>query len=97
QIGGKEMEIGCYYQRAGQWLAAAYHFCNVGEKYQTTRHTPEALGRLVECNLALGLPDEARKNASVLGANFPDTYWYMEALKVLGQETRRTERTASRK
>ena len=97
QLAGKEMEIGRYYQRAGQWLAATYHFKNVVEKYQTTTHTPEALERLVECNLALGLPDEARKNASVLGANFPDTYWYKQALKLLGSEQRQTRRTASRK
>ena len=97
QIAGKEMEVGRYYQRAGQWLAATYHFKNVVDRYQTTTHTPEALERLVECNLALGLPDEARKNASVLGANFADTYWYRQALKLLGQETRQTRRTASRK
>jgi outer membrane protein assembly factor BamD len=97
QIAGKEMEVGRYYQRAGQWLASTYHFRNVVEKYQTTTHTPEALERLVESNLALGLPDEARKNASVLGANFPDTYWYKQSLKLLGQENRHTERTASRK
>jgi outer membrane protein assembly factor BamD len=98
QIAGKEMEVGRYYQRAGQWLAATYHFRAVVEKYQTTTHTPEALERLVECNLALGLPDEARKNGSVLGANFPGTYWYRQALRLLGKEQQQTQRkTASRK
>ena len=86
QLAGKEMEIGRYYQRAGQWLAATYHFRNVVEQYQTTSHTPEALERLVECNLALGLPDEAHKNGAVLGANFPDTFWYRQSLRLLGKE-----------
>ena len=62
------MEVGRYYQRSGQWLAATYRFRNVVDKYQTSSHAPEALERLVECNLALGIPDEARKNAAVLGA-----------------------------
>jgi outer membrane protein assembly factor BamD len=96
QIAGKEMEIGRFYQRSGQWLAATYHFRNIVDKYQTTTHTPEALERLVECNLALGLPDEARKNAAVLGANFPDTFWYRQSLRLLLKEQQQT-RTASRK
>jgi outer membrane protein assembly factor BamD len=90
QLAGKEMEIGRYYQRAGQWLAATYHFKNVVDQYQTTTHTPEALERLVECDLALGLPDEARKNAAVLGANFADTYWYRQSLRLLLKEQRQT-------
>src|SRR5437763_3215181 len=96
QLAGKEMEIGRFYQRSGQWLAASYHFRNVVDKYQTTTHTPEALERLVECNLALGLPDEARKHAAVLGANFPDTFWYRQSLRLLIKEQQQT-RTASRK
>ena len=66
-LAGKEMEIGRFYQRSGQWLAATYRFRDVVDKYQTTSHTPEALERLVECYLALGIPDEARKAAAVLG------------------------------
>src|SRR5881398_1432680 len=50
-LGGKEMEVGRYYQRSGQWLAATYRFRSVVDKYQTTSHTPEALERLVECYL----------------------------------------------
>ena len=50
------MEIGRFYQRSGQWLAATYRFRKVVDKYQTTSHTPEALERLVECYLALGVP-----------------------------------------
>ncbi|MEO6226170.1 MAG: outer membrane protein assembly factor BamD [Sphingomicrobium sp.] len=97
-LAGKEMEIGRFYQRSGQWVAATYRFRTVIEQYPTTSHTPEALERLVECNLALGLPDEARKSAAVLGTNYPGTYWYRQSLRLLlkGQaQTRR--RTASAK
>jgi outer membrane protein assembly factor BamD len=93
-LAGKEMEVGRFYQRSGQWLAATYHFREVIDKYQTTSQAPEALERLVECNLALGIPDEARRNAAVLGANFAGSPWYKQALKLLNQEQRRT---ASRK
>jgi outer membrane protein assembly factor BamD len=97
-LAGKEMEVGRFYQRSGQWLAATYRFRDVIDKYQTTSHTPEALERLVECYLALGLPDEAHKSAAVLGANFPETYWYRQSLKLLGVEQKHTHpRTASRK
>src|SRR5438270_2091371 len=97
QLAGKEMDIGRFYQRSGQWLAATYHFRTVVDKYQTTTNTPEALERLVECNLALGLPDEARQNGAVLGANFPDPFWYRQALRLLGKEQQVQRRTASRK
>jgi outer membrane protein assembly factor BamD len=97
-LAGKEMEVGRFYQRSGQWLAATYRFREVIDKYQTSSHTPEALERLVECNLALGIPDEARKNAAVLGTNYPESYWYKQSLRLLGAEQRRTQpRTASRK
>ena len=89
-LAGKEMEIGRYYQRSGQWLAATYRFKNVVDSYQTSSHTPEALERLVECNLALGLPDEARKNAAVLGKNYAGTYWYRQSLRLLLQEQKKT-------
>ena len=92
------MEVGRYYQRSGQWLAATYRFRDVVDKYQTTTHTAEALERLVECNLALGIPDEARRNAAVLGRNYPGSYWYKQSLKLLGEEQHHTQRrTASAK
>ena len=56
----------------GNWLAATYRFRDVVDKYQTTSHAPEALERLVESYLALGMPDEARKAAAVLGKNYPE-------------------------
>ena len=89
-LGGKEMDIGRYYERAGQWLAATYHFRAVVDNYQTTSHAPEALERLVECYLALGIPDEAWKAAAVLGKNYPGTYWYRQSLRLLRAEQSHT-------
>ena len=77
------MEIGRFYQRSGNWLAATNRFRDVVDKYQTTSHTPEALERLVECYLALGIPDEARKAAAVLGANYPGSPWYKRAYRLI--------------
>ena len=82
-LAGKEMEIGRFYQRSGNWLAATNRFRTVIEKYQTTSHTPEALHRLVESYLALGIPVEARKAAVVLGANYPDSVWYHRAYRLI--------------
>src|SRR3546814_6500643 len=70
-LAGKEMEIGRFYERRSQWLAATLRFRKVVDKYQTTTHTPEALMRLTESYLALGIPEEAKKAAAVLGANYP--------------------------
>jgi outer membrane protein assembly factor BamD len=75
-LAGKEMEIGRYYLNRGQYLAAMNRFKRVVDKYQTTTHVPEALERLVECDLALGLGDEAKANAAVLGYNYPGSEWY---------------------
>jgi outer membrane protein assembly factor BamD len=97
-LAGKEMEIGRFYQREGQWLAASYRFRSVVDQYQTTTQTPEALERLVECYLALGVPEEAQKTAAVLGRNYPETSWYKQALRLLGRDRQLTQRrTASRK
>ena len=93
-LAGKDMEIGRYYQRAGQWLAATYRFRNVAENYQTTSHTPEALERLVECYLALGIPDAAWKASAVLGKNYPATYWYRQSLRLLIAERNHTRGAA---
>ena len=82
-LGGKEMEIGRFYQRRGQWLAATLRFRKVVDVYQTTSHTPEALQRLTECYLSLGLRDEAKKAAAVLGANYPGSKWYQRAFELM--------------
>jgi outer membrane protein assembly factor BamD len=78
-LAGKEMEIGRYYLQRGEYLAAMNRFKRVIEMYQTTTHVPEALERLVECDLALGLRQEAEKNAAVLGYNYPGNRWYTDA------------------
>ena len=92
------MEIGRFYQRSGQWLAATYRFRNVIDQYQTTTGTPEALERLVECYLALGMPEEAQKAGAVLGRNYPESSWYKLSLRLLGRENKQVQRrTASRK
>lgn len=82
-LAGKEMEIGRHYERSGRWLAASLRFRNVIEQYQTTSHTPEALYRLVESNLVLGIPEEAQKSAAVLGANYPGSEWYEKAYRLM--------------
>jgi len=82
-LAGKEMEIGRFYQRSGQWLAASLRFRNVIEDFDTTSHTPEALYRLAESNLALGIPEEAVKYTAVLGANYPGSEWYEKAYELV--------------
>jgi len=84
-LAGKEMQIGRYYERSGRWLAASLRFRNVVENYQTTSHTPEALYRLVETSLTLGMQEEALKYAAVLGNNYPGSEWYDKAFKLMGK------------
>jgi len=91
-LAGKEMEIGRYYHNRRQYLAAINRFRTVIDKYQTTTHVPEALHRLTEAYLALGLADEARKTASVLGHNFPGSEWYMDSYEFLTGEKTRPEK-----
>lgn len=78
-LAGKEMEIGRFYQRRGNWLASVVRFRKVVDTYETTSHAPEALMRLTESYLALGIPEEAKKAAAVLGANYPGSKWYEHA------------------
>ena len=82
-LAGKEMEIGRYYQNNGQHIAAINRFRIVIDKYQTTSHVPEALLRLTESYLALGVTDEAQATAAVLGYNFPGTEWYQDSYALL--------------
>ena len=85
-LAGKEMEIGRYYERTGNWLAAQIRFQNVVDNFQTTSHAPEALYRLTETHLALGVPSEAQKYAAVLGANYPGNEWYEKAYKLMQKD-----------
>jgi outer membrane protein assembly factor BamD len=87
-MAGKEMSVGRYYEDRGDYLAAINRFKNVVDNYQTTTHVPEALSRLVECYLALGLTEEAKRSAAVLGHNFPGSEWYKDSYDlVLGKKT----------
>lgn len=83
QLAGKEMTIGRWYLRNGDTLAAVGRFKTVIDRYQTTSHTPEALYRLVEGYLTLGLLEEAKRNGAVLGYNYPGDPWYSDAYKLL--------------
>jgi outer membrane protein assembly factor BamD len=78
-LAGKEMEIGRWYEDRGDFLAALNRFKRVVDDYQTTTHVPEALERLTECYLALGLSQEARRTVAVLGYNYPGSRWYEDA------------------
>lgn len=82
-LAGKEMFIGRYYQRQNKHIAAINRFKQVINNYQTTGHTEEALYRLVEANLQIGLIDEARSAASVLGYNYPGSPWYSDAYALM--------------
>jgi|TARA_R110000744_G_scaffold27140_1_gene66421 outer membrane protein assembly factor BamD len=82
-LAGKEMSVGRYYQDRQEFLAAINRFKSVLDKYQTTTHVPEALARLTECYLALGLEGEAKRTASVLGHNFPGSEYYSDSYALL--------------
>lgn len=82
-LAGKEMEVGRYYQRRQLWLAGINRFRKVVEAYQTTTHVPEALHRLTESYLALGMTQQAQESAAVLGYNFPGSEWYQRAYALL--------------
>ena len=82
-LAGKEMEVGRFYLKRGQYVAAINRFRNVIERYETTSHTPEALHRLTEAYLALGVIVEAQAAAAVLGYNFPGSEWYQDSYVLL--------------
>ena len=82
-LAGKEMEVGRFYLKRGQHVAAINRFRTVIERYQTTTHAPEALHRLVESYLALGVVNEAQTAAAVLGYNFPGSPWYADSYALL--------------
>ena len=91
-LAGKEMSVGRYYQSRGQYVAAINRFRNVIEVYQTTTHVPEALHRLTESYLALGVVEEAQTAAAVLGHNYPGNEWYQNSYGLLtGQNLQPSE------
>ena len=82
-LAAKEMEIGRYYLKRGHYAAAANRFRIVVEDFQTTTHTAEALHRLVESYLSLGLTDEAQTAGAILGHNYQATAWYADSYALL--------------
>ena len=81
-LAGKEMYVGRFYLRENKHIAAINRFKYVVNNYQTTSHVPEALHRLVESYLELGILDEARRNAAVLGYNYPGSRWYQDTYRL---------------
>lgn len=91
-LAGKEMTIGRFYEERGQYLAAINRYRRVIELYQTTSQVPEALHRLTESYLALGIRDEAQAAGAVLGYNFPGTPWYEDSYRLLTNGKLKTEK-----
>lgn len=85
-LAGKEMEIGRYYLQRDEYVAAINRFKFVVERFETTAHAPEALHRLVEAHLRIGLKDEAKRYAAVLGYNYPGSDWYQFSYAMLDGE-----------
>lgn len=85
-LAGKELAVGRYYERRHKYIAAINRFRNVIVNYQTTSHVPEALHRLTETYLALGVPHEAQTAAAVLGYNFPGSEWYEDSYALLTEK-----------
>jgi outer membrane protein assembly factor BamD len=88
-LAGKEMEIGRYYLARGEVNAAINRFRSVVKDYQTTTHVPEALHRLVEAYLSLGLHTEAERIAAVLGYNYPGSKWYQDTYNIIDPSRRK--------
>ncbi|MDC0131368.1 outer membrane protein assembly factor BamD [Alphaproteobacteria bacterium] len=82
-LAGKEMDVGRYYLNRGDYGAAAARFKNVVIEYNMTMHVEEALHRLTETYLRLGIVTEAQNSAAVLGYNFPDSRWYTDSYRIL--------------
>jgi len=82
-LAASEMNVGRYWQKKGNYLAAVNRFKTVVMDYQQTAHVEEALMRLTECYMALGIVNEAQTAAAVLGHNFPDSQWYKDAYALL--------------
>lgn len=85
-LAGKEMEVGRYYYKQGSYLAGINRFKRVVTEYQNTSQTPEALYRLAEGYMALGVVSEAQTAAAVLGANYPNSDWYKDAYRLVASD-----------
>jgi outer membrane protein assembly factor BamD len=87
-LAGKEMEVGRYYIKHGDYLAGINRFKRVVTDYQNTSQTPEALYRLSESYMALGIVSEAQTAAAILGHNFPNSRWYKDAYTIVASDGR---------
>ena len=85
-LAGKDMDVGRYYERVGLYTAAVKRFRHVVDEYQSTSHVPEALHRLTEAYLALGMQEEARVTAATLGHNYPGNEWYRDTYALMNNE-----------
>lgn len=96
-LAGAEMNVGRWYIGQHLYIAAVGRFKAVVDKYQTTSHVAEALERLVECDIVLGLYGEAKRNAAVLGYNYPGSEWYQDAYRLLRDHHLTPEKKAPQK
>ncbi len=88
-LAGKEMSIGRFYLRKKEYIAAINRFKRVVDNYQTTTHVPEALHRVAEAYAAIGMTEEAKKAAAVLGHNYPGSEWYIDSYSLMtGKDVR---------
>ena len=87
-LASKEMYIGKYYLKKGKWVAAINRFKTILNKYETTIYVEEALHRLVETNYKIGLEDEAKKYANLLGYNYQSSKWYEQSYKIFNKDYR---------
>jgi outer membrane protein assembly factor BamD len=83
QLAGKEMDIGRFYQNQQNYVAAVNRYKVVVAQYQQTRHIEEALSRLAECYMALGLTSDAQTATAILGTNYPNSQWYKDAYQLV--------------
>ena len=89
RLAGKELNIALQYQKDHQWVAAINRYNNITSKFGQTRYAAEALHRLVEIYLTIGIVNQAEKYAATLGHNYPDSYWYKASYKLINQELKK--------
>jgi outer membrane protein assembly factor BamD len=91
-LAGKDMDVGRYYERVGLYTAAVKRFRHVIDEYQSTSHVPEALHRLTESYMAMGMLEEAKVTAATLGHNYPGTDWYRDTYALMNDQLPPAER-----
>ena len=96
-LASKEMYIGRYYLKREKWIPAINRFKNVLQNYDTTEYTEEALHRLVEVHYKIGLEEEAKKYAQVLGYNYQSGQWYQESYKVFNKKYKKIDKKEVKK